>query len=128
MDVARLSERAGNALQELQGKIDGLFDWFKEPGAVIAESTRAGIASINATMNDVTQVLQSGTETLASSTPSAPAAVTSPMPGSAANIPWTLQSLKNMSHIFNYLISRWSIVTLVVVSRFDASVRAMPDH
>ena len=129
MVFPRLAQRAGTfAFYYVPEQLDGLLGRVKEPGSVIAEPTiaktiGAGTAAVNkSVVADATKAAKGITRgflqgVTGGGNSAARTAAEQTAQGGSASLRFgifTFQSIKNMGGIFNYLFSRWSIVTLIV--------------
>lgn len=106
MVFPRLAQRAFH----LADRLDGFLGMVREPGTVIADPTVTG--SMNASITNTTKFLAQ---------PSSSSKIASQ---SASTSLWDyIKYIKSMGGIFNYVFSKWSIVTFAIVSHPTSSNR-----
>jgi hypothetical protein len=106
MVFPRLAQRAFH----LAERLDGFLGMVREPGTVIADPTVSG--NMNSSIANTTKFLTQ---------PSASAKIATQ---SASTSLWDcVKYIKSMGGIFNYVFSKWSIVTFAIVSHPATSKR-----
>jgi hypothetical protein len=106
MVFPRLAQRAFH----LAERLDGFLGMVREPGTVIADPTVSG--SMNVTITNTTKFLAQ------------PSTSTKIATQSASTSFWDcVKYIKSMGGIFNYVFSKWSIVTFAIVSHPTAFKR-----
>lgn len=103
MVFPRIAQRAGAFAFHYAERLDGLLGMMREPGTVIADPT---VSRTNATITNTTNAfIQASSSAKIGS---------QALPRSSA---WyRLEYIKQMGGLFNYMFSKWSIVTLAIVS------------
>src|SRR5215469_2656047 len=106
MVFPRLAQRAFH----LAERLDGFLGMVREPGTVIADPTVSG--SMNASIVNTTKFIAQPSTSVKIATQSASTSL------------WDcVKYIKSMGGIFNYVFSKWSIVTFAIVSYPTASKR-----
>jgi len=106
MVFPRLAQRAFH----LAERLDGFLGMVREPGTVIADPTVSG--SMNASIANTTKFIAQPSTSVKIATQSASTSL------------WDcVKYIKSMGGIFNYVFSKWSIVTFAIVSYPTASKR-----
>ena len=106
MVFPRLAQRAFH----LAERFDGFLGMVREPGTVIADPTVSG--SMNSSIANTTKFLTQPSVNSKIATQSASTSL------------WDcVKYIKSMGGIFNYVFSKWSIVTFAIVSHSTASKR-----
>jgi hypothetical protein len=103
MVFPRLAQRAGAFAFHYAERLDGFLGMVREPGTVIADPTVSGI--VNASITNTTRAFAQASTTAKMATQS-----------TATSSAWyRMEYIKQMGGLFNYLFSKWSIVTLASV-------------
>lgn len=110
----RLAQRAGAFALHYAERFDGFLGMVREPGTVIADPTVPGIA--NASMNTTRAFVQAST--LATAKMATPATTSSAW--------YRVEYIKQMGGLFNYLFSKWSLVTFAIVPHSIPVDRLVP--
>jgi hypothetical protein len=103
MVFPRLAQRAGAFAFHYAERFDGLLGMVREPGTVIADPTVSGIANASITNSTKAFVQASTTAKMAAQS------------ASSSSAWYHVEYIKQMGGLFNYLFSKWSIVTLAIV-------------
>ena len=103
MVFPRLAQRAGAFAFHYAERFDGLLGMVRDPGTVIADPTVSGIA--NASITNTTRAFVQASST----------AKTAAQTVSTSSAWYRVEYIKQMGGLFNYLFSKWSIVTLAIV-------------
>lgn len=112
MVFPRLAQRAGAFAFHYAERLDGFLGMVREPGTVIADPTVPGLA--NASITNTTKAFVQASSIAKTATQSA-----------ATSSAWyRVEYIKQMGGLFNYLFSKWSIVTLAIVNKLVCVYRS----